>query len=174
MLGSIPERKDPNMKTIIKTSIYLLMTTMFLGAAFAGPKATERQVPFHGSLSGVESDAVQFPILFVNGIGTGNATHLGRFTVTYEDQVDLRTRQGTGSIHFIAANGDSVFAAIIGEATPTETPGIVSIVEIGTITGGTGRFAGATGSFILERLVDQATGSTSGSFDGTIVFLKGK
>ena len=36
------------------------------------------------------------------------------------------------------------------------------------ITGGTGRFAGAQGSFTIMRLVEQATGDTSGSFEGTI------
>jgi hypothetical protein len=43
-----------------------------------------------------------------------------------------------------------------------------SITEINTITGGTGRFAGAQGSFTVERLVNLATGFTSGSFHGTI------
>jgi hypothetical protein len=69
---------------------------------------------------------------------------------------------------FIAANGDVIFTTIVGQGEPTDTPGINRIVEINTITGGTGRFAGAKGSFTLERLVDLTTGSTSGSFHGTI------
>jgi hypothetical protein len=71
-------------------------------------------------------------------------------------------------MQFIAANGDRVFTELLGQGTPTETPGISHIEEINTITGGTGRFVGATGSFIMERLVDLTTGSTSGSFNGTI------
>ena len=47
-------------------------------------------------------------------------------------------------------------------------PGFLYIVETATITGGTGRFAGATGSFVCERLYDIAGGTTIGSFDGTI------
>jgi hypothetical protein len=54
--------------------------------------------------------------------------------------------------------------------TPTATPGIASIVETATITGGTGRFAGATGSFIVERLVDLINLETTGSFEGTITW----
>jgi hypothetical protein len=104
----------------------------------------------------------------VDGSGTGIATHLGRFTVTWEVTVNLVDRSGVGSFHFIAANGDSIFTEIVGQAESTDTPGVSRIVEINTITGGTGRFAGATGSFILERLLDP-TGFTSGSFKGTIV-----
>ena len=48
------------------------------------------------------------------------------------------------------------------------TPGFLVIVETATITGGTGRFAGATGSFVVERLYDIVGGTTIGSFDGTI------
>ena len=33
---------------------------------------------------------------------------------------------------------------------------------------GTGRFAGATGSFLAERLYDTVDGTTTGSFEGTI------
>jgi hypothetical protein len=41
-------------------------------------------------------------------------------------------------------------------------------METATITGGTGRFAGATGSFTTERLFDTVTLTTTGSFEGTI------
>ncbi|HTI40119.1 MAG TPA: hypothetical protein VL484_21330 [Vicinamibacterales bacterium] len=43
-----------------------------------------------------------------------------------------------------------------------------TIVEKAAITGGTGRFAGATGTFTVERTLDLATLVTSGSFLGTI------
>ena len=45
---------------------------------------------------------------------------------------------------------------------------MLEIVEDATITGGTGRFAGATGSFTCERLYDTIEGTTTGSFEGTI------
>jgi hypothetical protein len=152
-----------NMK---KTIICLQMTALFLTAALPGAVAAE--MPFRGSFQAVETDVAQFPTLTVAGIGAGNATQLGKFTMTYAAVVNLVTRVGVGSVEFVAANGDRLFADTLGQATPTSTPNVVSIVEILTITGGTGRFAGATGTVISTRLLDQVTGDTSGSFDGTI------
>ena len=160
------------MKTSMKTSIYLPMAAMFLTAALVGPAAAaEKQVPFSGSVQGNETDVFQGPppgSLLVDGSVTGIATHLGRCTLTYKVTVNLLAGSSTGFAQLIAANGDSIFTTIVGQGEPTDTPGIARIVEINTITGGTGRFAGAKGSFTLERLVDLATGVTSGSFHGTI------
>ena len=55
-----------------------------------------------------------------------------------------------------------------GQATPTTTPGVLSIVEVYTITGGTGRFADATGTFAREIIVTQATGVSTGTFSGGV------
>jgi hypothetical protein len=156
------------MTASMKSILGLHMTALFLTAALAGPAEAKNQVPFHGSVKGVEIDEVQGTELLVDGSGTGIAIHLGRFTVTWDATVNLLDGSGVGSFHFIAANGDSIFTESNGKATPTDTPGVVHIVEINTITGGTGRFAGATGSFTLERLLDP-TGFTSGSFKGAIV-----
>jgi len=68
----------------------------------------------------------------------------------------------------IAANGDSIYTSVAGSSEMTATPGVFSITEVNTITGGTGRFDGAQGSFTVERLINLATGFTSGSFHGTI------
>lgn len=76
---------------------------------------------------------------------------------------------GVGIYTFTAANGDTLFAQVNGKATPTAVPGVLYGVEIGMITGGTSRFAGATGSFVCERLIDTINLKSIGSFSGTIV-----
>jgi hypothetical protein len=162
------------MKSIMKSILGLQMTALLLTAALASPAAAEKPVPFKGSVQAVETSVVQFPTLFVDASGSGNATHLGRFAVTYQFEVNLLTIAAIGSAHFIAANGDSIFTEAVGQGFTTGNPDVDSIVELHTITGGTGRFAGATGSFTVQRLLNLITGITSGSFDGTIVIHKAK
>jgi hypothetical protein len=133
------------------------------------PKTEEQAVPFHGTIQAIEIAEVQFPKLFVDGGGSGTATHLGHFTVVYEVEVDFLAHSTVGSSIFTAANGDNVFTDIIGSGTPTENPDVHTVVEVHTITGGTGRFEGATGSFIRTFSLNLVTGVSSGSFDGTLV-----
>lgn len=141
---------------------------MFSSLTFPSPAVAREQVPFKGSLAAVETDEVQAGNLAVDGVGVGNATHVGRFTLTLQAQVDLQTFIGVGTMRFVAANGDTILATFTGQATPTTDPNVFSLVEVATITGGTGRFARATGSFTLERTIDLSTGISSGSFSGTI------
>src|SRR5205814_7343038 len=108
------------------------------------------------------------PLLRVDVEAAGEATHLGKFTLDIPHVVDPATRTAIGTYEFTAANGDKVYADFTGVATPTATPGVLYIEETATITGGTGRFAGATGSFTDERLFDTVAGTTEGSFEGTI------
>ena len=133
----------------------------------AGPALAQQQVPFKGSLNGVVQVGAPTPQgvpVLVNA--TGNATQLGQFTLAIPHIVTRPT--ATGTYQFMAANGDTLTASFSGKATPTATRGVLSIVEAATITGGTGRFAGATGSFICVRSFNMITGTTAGSFNGTI------
>jgi len=157
------------MKRNSSAASFVLSTFALLG--LASPVAAEEQVPFRGSLDGVFTNtiiSVNPPIRSVVTIGTGTATHLGRFTFVIQFQVNLATLSATGSYEFIAANGDRLDATFSGQGSPTPTPGVLAVVETATVTGGTGRFAGATGSFTVERSINPATSTTTGSFDGTI------
>jgi hypothetical protein len=157
------------LKTMMKTSIHLPMAAMFLTALLAGPAAAENHVPFKGRLEGFSIiTPIDAQFIFVRAIGTGNATQLGSFTVDIPHIVDLTTGIGIGIFTFTAANGDTLTAGFTGQGTPTTDPLVVSIVETATITGGTGRFADATGSFIVTRSFSFATNLTTGSIEGTI------
>lgn len=134
-----------------------------------GTLAAHAGVPFRGQLEGVVDVTSPDPLsLSVFIQATGTATHLGRFTIEIPHLVDLTTGIGTGTYEFTAANGDRLFASFTGQGSPTEIPGVVSILENATITGGTGRFANASGEFVALRSFDFATNLTSGSLEGTI------
>jgi hypothetical protein len=136
--------------------------------ALAGPVAAGEQVPFKG---GYEGEDVGTPLAppFVSAEVTagGRAAHLGNFTFTQVAVIDTTTRIGSGVFQFTAANGDTVYGTIVGQATFTP-PNVLTILETGTIEGGTGRFAGASGSFNVTRLKNAVTGETICSFEGTI------
>jgi hypothetical protein len=150
-----------------------LLIAVALLFSLAGAAAAGDQVPFKGSLAGTATvTPLDPPFASVVIVGTGNATQLGHFTVEIPHFVNQATRIGSGSYLFTAANGDTLTADFSGLATLI-VPGVLSVAETGTITGGTGRFAGATGTFATERTFIVATGVTTGSFEGTISSVGG-
>ena len=156
-------------KISVWTIVALLLAILLMGTTLAAASA-RKPLPLKGSIEAVETYQVNGPTMFVTATGTGEATHLGRYTVSYEVEVDLPTGSGTGlSAQYVAANGDTLFADGSGQATPTDDPTVFVVVETFTITGGTGRLDGATGNFTEERRVNIVTGVTSGTISGTIV-----
>jgi hypothetical protein len=150
------------------SSASLSIASSEANAAGAAVLSNNQDVPFKGTLEGTATITPGTPpFLSVSIEGTGNATHLGRFTVEIPHVVNPTNRTSTGTYEFTAANGDTLTAGFTGQATLT-APGVLSVVEIATVTGGTGRFADATGSFTVERLFNQVTGVTTGSFQGAI------
>jgi hypothetical protein len=117
-------------------------------------------LPFKGTLQGTETiDGTHHTIA-----GSGQATQLGRFTS--ETDITVIAGAGVGTAVWTAANGDQLFISFAGQGVLTFP--IVTITETEKITGGTGRFVGASGTFETERSVNLATGATSGSFTGKI------
>ena len=143
-----------------------------LTAGAASQSSTAKLVPFRGNLEG-EQTTTPLPPPFgaVSGSGGGNATHLGKYSVVFPHIVNFATRTGQGTYTFTAADGSTLTANFTGQAQGG--PAVVSLEEHATITGGTGRFADATGSFVVQRTFEPATGKTEGSFDGTITVAGG-
>ncbi len=147
--------------------IKLLALTFTLLVGSIAVTATER--PF--SLNGT---GVAIPVLDGNGnvvgaepTGSGNATHLGMFTNTGHvdftpDASNPNILHPSGGGVFTAANGDKLNFVIINGALDLTT-------GIGTgdfaFTGGTGRFANATGrtSGVIQQNV------VTGAYELTLV-----
>jgi hypothetical protein len=142
----------------------------------AAAKTDGQHLPFSGSLQAVESDVFN-PVppvsVSVTAQGSGNATRLGRFSYSYTVVLFLNPdNTGTGTLHydFVAANGDHLFS--VGEGVGGPAQGLAAtnhVVEQHTITGGTGRFEGATGRFTVDRLISDLTLITTGTITGYIV-----
>jgi hypothetical protein len=155
------------MKRNSSTSGLALAVAVVLG--LAGLVAAGENVPFKGGLAGdVTVTPLDPPFVSVFVEATGNATQLGRFTLTIPHTVNRADSTAAGTYEFTAANGDTLTADFIGLSVPTPTPGVIAITEMAVITGGTGRFAGATGAFTAERLFDRIAGTTTGSFSGMV------
>jgi hypothetical protein len=98
--------------------------------------------------------------------GTGDATNLGRFTLTAEFTVTSPPPAASGTARWVAANADKILTTTTGQMTLT--PPTASIIETHVITGGTGRFSGVSGRLVLERVLNLQTLASSGSISGTV------
>lgn len=155
-------------RILVSTITALLLLILLASTSFAAP-AAERQLPLKGSLEATETQGGLPPLIQVSLTGQGNATQLGLFTYQLQAKLDVRVLHADTSAVLVAANGDMIFGEGEGQGTPTATPGVVSIVETFNITGGTGRFEGATGTFVVQRLVHRPTLTSVGTIEGTIL-----
>ena len=140
----------------------------------SAPSAANVALPFHGTLESNHTSQydIETNTILVHLVGTGTATHLGRYTLTGELVLDAETIAGPERMTLMAANGDLLFASGTAQGTPSEDGLTVNSVEDLTITGGTGRFAGATGSFVLRQWNLDVTRSSPGAFEGTILLAQ--
>ena len=173
----------------MKRTLELALVTMVLVALASGfavhaaagtpeqaAPAAAGLLPFKGTLEGRHISRTPFapPFVFDRFEAEGQATQLGQFELVIEATVNFGARPvtGAGTYTFTAANGDRLvadhtgFSALVG-------PGVVWITEYAIIdpNRSTGRFAGAEGTFTVERLADAATGVgglTVGTVEGTI------
>jgi hypothetical protein len=131
--------------------------------------AALKQVPFKGTMQGtdIDSDRTSSTVV-VTTDGSGNGTHLGKFSFTQRVTLTFAAGATTGVAHWVAANGDSIDTTVSGSGHLTGVPGEIAITDVHIITGGTGRFAGARGEFTVTRVASGILFTTSGTYDGTI------
>ena len=160
-----------NIKTIS------LMTAIFLAVALVSSAVEAGVIEINGTMAVSESVA-PFPNpaegIYVNGSFMSTDTALGPFTLFFSLPVDFafaNTPPGNaGGSRLIVgdpANGDSILAWFLGINSGLCDNGLRH-VDPWIIIGGTGRYAGAMGSFTTDQC-SNFTGETSGTISGTII-----
>lgn len=99
---------------------------------------------------------------------SGNATHLGNFTgpgTRIQDPYGNFTSSGV----LIGANRkNTVFLSLSGQFESTDGMCVITSTGTYTVTGGTGKFANATGSGTIVTQIDLCARTASGTYTGTI------
>jgi hypothetical protein len=121
------------------------------------------ELPFKGTYEGLEKVVTSTEHQLIDA--TGNATHLGRFTVTAAWTIG--PGGGIGTSTWTAANGDELYTSFTRSGKPA--PPTITFTEIHTITGGSGRFANASGTFtVVQTRGLSMPYNNSATIDGTI------
>lgn len=129
-------------------NVCLLVTAAIL---FGLPEkaAAKEEAPFKARFVTEVSATPAPPLLYLEITGEGQASHMGRtFTYTDNQVVNLITGAATATYTLVAANGDKVVVAI--ELQANFVADGVTFAGTYVVTGGTGRFSGATGSGALH------------------------
>jgi hypothetical protein len=132
-------------------------------------------LPFKGRIEGsFAATPTENPVVFLShALAVGEATHVGGFTKVTTDTVNIVTGETEGAFIMTAPNGDLLTGTYSGSSFPG-APGTISWILNATITGGTGRFLHATGTFVFTAhgnygFVDGTlVGQYTETFDGTI------
>ena len=122
------------------------------GAALAAVGGTN--LPLKGHTTGVLSFDSSTGLFSSSSSGEGS--HLGAFTVTNSGSLmptgfnpPFVPYTVTGTQTAVAANGDKLFGTLNGVGVNDTATSTASGTNVITITGGTGRFANATGSYTV-------------------------
>ncbi len=135
-------------------------------------KETNKKTPFKGTYETTSQILNGPPMLKQRITGTGHATHLGKSSFVAISTVNLTTPPPFnlgGTATFYAANGDEFYTTFTGTSTPIDG-GRSNVVVNHTITGGTGRFDDASGSFVGTTIANPALPTGSINYEGYIRF----
>lgn len=149
--------------------------SLFTLSMIAAPMSASNAVPFKGTWTGVtvSADPTDFPVVSIVATGEARLTHMGRTTMTSPHTTNVFTGETIGDQIFTAANGDTMTASCAG--FPVFQPnGLVMGALDCQIYSGTGRFAGATGSYefyiVASPLPDGSGFATVAQITGEISY----
>jgi hypothetical protein len=125
-----------------------LSTVLALALFAAATSFAQQTVPLNGHWSGLtlSADPTNFPVVSIVAGGGGQLSHFGRFTMVSPHTTNVFTGETLGPQYLTAANGDTLSAYCAGAPQFQPNGTVVGTLDC-TITGGTGRFEGATGSY---------------------------
>jgi hypothetical protein len=124
------------------------LPTAGAGVAAAAPEpaaAIPLQVSASGTAQVIEIVDAKGPVLRFQSQTTADGTP-GITGYTSTDVIDLSTGTGSGRNRFVGGDGDELFGSFTVQAVPGPEAGSLMLEGRTTFSGGTGRFAGATGS----------------------------
>jgi hypothetical protein len=129
----------------------VLLVTVTLVAFAPQSACASGEKPFHANFITQVETVLEFPFLHVTVNSRGQATYMGRTTAFTDDQVvNLIDGSGTATYTLTGANDDTLVLALVVPVGGTiNVDGGVIFSGSYTITGGTGRFNGATGSGVF-------------------------
>ena len=150
-----------------------ILGALLLVAAMAPSVSAGEQRPIQGhyTISVVPVEQRCGPNALTIGFeGVGIATHLGRMEGTGSNCTNFSlTTEAVpiwdGLATFVAADGSSISMTYEG-AQDAPVDGRATAANSFTVISGTGRFAGATGSWSSAEVIDFTTGIDRGSFSG--------
>lgn len=158
--------KVPIPTDLMKLLIFSILGLMIFLGAFPAAFASS-STPFNGHGSGTFTDTSQTTVLIT---GTGYYDHLGltnlRFPSTITGQAACGGFTATEQDTYTGANGDSLYQTVHDTICPTSTPNSFTLTGSFTVTGGTGRFANASGVGTVQASIT-FTSATTGTFSGT-------
>jgi hypothetical protein len=148
-----------------------LVVAVLTLCGLAAPAAADDQVSFTAEGTAVLTSLTHLPggLTQLSGTVSGSATHLGNVTGPTTRIQDHQGNFSTTTV-LVGANGtDSVFLAISGQfESPHGNKCVITSTGTYTVTGGTGKFANATGSGTITTEIDQCEGTATGIYEGTI------
>jgi hypothetical protein len=131
----------------------ILMASVNAGFALAGDQITLRGMDTGYSIT---NPIAQVSAVVTNDFAEGVGSHLGRYTVMAREQINTATGAVTeGAFVIVAANGDTIHGTYTGQAV--FQPASASWTAQGRIEGGTGRFAGGSGTITFTGSSDLST-----------------
>jgi hypothetical protein len=150
-------------QTLFKSAFLLTAVAML---ALTRPAIAGDQVPFKGEETGVITTvSFHFPFDTKAVVAEGEATHFGHYTLVAAFVVDVRVGTVTGTYAITTDNGDMLSLNMVGAVVPTDfTKTILNF----TVTGGTGRFENATGSFTAHNQLAFRAGTSPNPYVGQL------